>query len=486
MERNFGKTAGAGRLLPKEVPKENGILKELHDDEKESSRTQFSKEEILKIRQENYGPSCMLFFQENPLKIDRAFGQYMYDEQGTQYIDCINNVAHVGHSHPRVTQAATAQMEKLSTNNRYLHDNLPALAKRIIATLPAALSVCYFTNSGSEANDLALQLARMYKHRTDIITLDNAYHGTVTSLQEINPYKWKQTDSNTSEMYKRSSVHVVPAADTYRGEYRDDKYPPEQLTDLYVQKVKDVIDSLQNQGKAPPAAFIAESMQSCGGQVIYPDDYLPKVKRVMESCGGLTIVDEVQVGFGRVGDHWWAFQQFGEGFVPDIVTMGKPMGNGHPIAAVVTTREVADQFKLPYFNTYGGNPVSCAIGLAVMDIIEEEGLRAKAIEVGNHIVGKFEELASRHKLIGQVRGRGLFVGVDLVTNRESREPATSAAAYIVKRLRNDGVLLSRDGPDENVLKFKPPMCLTAADVDEVVAKVDKLLYELESSIPTKD
>ncbi|KAF6038553.1 ETNPPL [Bugula neritina] len=452
-----------------DVPSSDGNISE-------SKKERLSTSEILDIRKTKYGPSCMLFFEQAPLRIERGSGQYMFDEEGTRYIDCINNVAHVGHSHPRVTEAAVKQMKQLYTNNRYLHDNLPRLVEKITQTMPTDLSVCYFTNSGSEANDLALQLTRMFRHRHDIITLDNAYHGTVTSLQQINPYKWKQVEKETSDMYRSQWVHVVPAPDSYRGKYRDDEYTMEELTDLYVQEVQHVVDDLRGQGRAP-AALILESMQSCGGQIIYPLGYLKGIKRIMDECGGLIIADEVQVGFGRVGDHWWAFQQYGADFVPDIVTIGKPMGNGHPVAAVVTTKEISQSFKLPYFNTYGGNPVSCAIALAVLEVIETDGLMENAKIVGNYLMDQMRELASRHQCIGDVRGRGLFCGMDLVLDRTTREPATELAKYIVGKLRYDGVILSRDGPHENVLKFKPPMCFSKQDVDEVITKIDKLLYE---------
>nr|XP_033812158.1 ethanolamine-phosphate phospho-lyase [Geotrypetes seraphini] len=436
----------------------------------------YSKQQTLELRRKHIGPSCKVFFSNDPIKIVRAQGQYMFDENGEKYLDCINNVAHIGHSHPEVTKAAVKQMELLNTNSRFLHDNLVQYAKRLTATLPDRLSVCYFVNSGSEANDLALRLARQYSGHQDIITLDNAYHGHVSSLIDISPYKFLQLGKKAKKEY----VHVAPSPDKYRGKYREDHPDP---ASAYAADVRSIIQEAQKKGRKI-AAFIAESMQSCGGQVIPPAGYFQKVAEYVHNAGGVFIADEVQVGFGRVGKHFWSFQLQGEDFVPDIVTMGKPIGNGHPMSCVVTTREIAEAFGasgMEYFNTFGGNPVSCAIGLAVLDVIEKEDLRTNAVKVGNYLVELLKEQKEKHPLIGDIRGEGLFIGVDLVKDRNKRTPATAEAQHIIYKLKEQRILLSADGPYRNILKFKPPMCFTMENARHVVEKLDALLKDLEEA-----
>ncbi|XP_061441408.1 ethanolamine-phosphate phospho-lyase [Rhineura floridana] len=436
----------------------------------------YSKAETLELRRRHIGPSCKVFFSKDPIKIVHAHGQYMFDENGEKYLDCINNVAHVGHSHPDVVKAAVKQMELLNTNSRFLHDNLVQYAKHLTATLPEQLSVCYFVNSGSEANDLALRLARQYSGHQDVITLDHAYHGHVSSLIDISPYKFNQLGKEG----KKEFVHVAPSPDTYRGKYREDHLDP---ASAYADDVKKIIEEAQRKGRKI-AAFIAESMQSCGGQVIPPAGYFQKVAESVHNAGGVFIADEVQVGFGRVGKHFWGFQLQGEDFVPDIVTMGKPIGNGHPMSCVVTTREIAEAFGasgLEYFNTFGGNPVSCAIGLAVLDVIEKEDLQGNATRVGNYLTGLLKEQKEKHPLVGDVRGVGLFIGVDLVKDRQKRAPATAEAQHIIYKLKEQRILLSADGPYRNILKFKPPMCFTMEDAKFVVDKIDELLTDLEEA-----
>ncbi|KAM6909085.1 ethanolamine-phosphate phospho-lyase isoform 2-T2 [Xenentodon cancila] len=401
----------------------------------------------------------------------------MYDEKGQRYLDCINNVAHVGHCHPDVVKAGAQQMEVLNTNTRFLHDNLVLYAQKLQATLPDKLSVCYFVNSGSEANDLALRLAWHYTGHKDIITLENAYHGHVSSLIDISPYKFHQLSNAEQNQF----VHVAPSPDVYRGKYRADH--PDPAT-AYADEVKGIIGKVCKKG-GKIAAFIAESLQSCGGQVIPPVGYFQQVAEHVHKAGGIFIADEVQVGFGRVGSHFWAFQLQGEDFVPDIVTMGKPIGNGHPMSCVVTTREVAEAFMssgMEYFNTFGGNPVSCAIGLAVLDVIVKEDLQGNAVRVGQHLTNLLEQQKEKHPLIGDIRGRGLFVGVELVRDRKKLTPATAEAQEVIYKLKEQYILLSADGPHRNVLKFKPPLCFTSEDAGLVVEKIDLILTELEEAL----
>uniref|UniRef100_A0A674P3A8 Ethanolamine-phosphate phospho-lyase n=1 Tax=Takifugu rubripes TaxID=31033 RepID=A0A674P3A8_TAKRU len=431
------------------------------------SAEKLDKSKTLFLRKKHVGPSCKIFFSQDPIKIVKAKGQYMYDENGQRYLDCINNVAHVGHCHPDVVQAGAEQMGTLNTNARFLHDNLVLYAQRLQATLPPALSVCYFVNSGSEANDLALRLARNFTGHDDIITLENAYHGHVSSLIDISPYKHHQLPD--AEL--RPSA---PSPDVYRGRYRADHPDPAAA---YADDVRELIDRAHEKGRKI-AAFIAESLQSCGGQVVPPAGYFQQVAAHVRRAGGVVIADEVQVGFGRVGSHFWAFQLQGADFVPDIVTMGKPIGNGHPMSCVVTTAEVAQAFAssgMEYFNTFGGNPVSCAIGLAVLDVIGKEDLQGNAVRVGQHLSDLLEALKRKHPLIGDVRGRGLFIGVELVKDRLTLTPATAEAQEVIYKLKEEKILLSADGPHRNVLKFKPPMCFTPEDAELVAAKLDPVL-----------
>ncbi|KFO25840.1 ethanolamine-phosphate phospho-lyase isoform X2 [Fukomys damarensis] len=439
----------------------------------------YSKETTMALRGKYIGPSCTVFFPEDPVKIVRAERQYMFDERGQRYLDCINNVAHVGHCHPEVVEAARRQMELLNTNSRFLHDNIVAYAQRLAATLPPQLCICYFTNSGSEANDLALRLARGFRGRQDVITLEHAYHGHLSSLIEISPYKFQKGKDDHKEF-----VHVAPAPDTYRGKYREDHADP---AGAYADQVKEIIEDAHHRGRKI-AAFIAESMQSCGGQVLPPAGYFQRVAELVRGAGGVFIVDEVQVGFGRTGKRFWSFQTHGEDFVPDIVTMGKPMGNGHPLACVVTTKEIADAFHasgMQYFNTFGGNPVSCAAGLAVLDVMEKEDLRGNAARVGAYLTELLNEQKVKHALIGDIRGVGLFIGIDLVKDRGRRTPATAEAQHVIYKMKEKRVLLSADGPHRNVLKIKPPMCFTAEDAEFLVEQLDGVLTVLEESIGTQ-
>ncbi|XP_058480841.1 ethanolamine-phosphate phospho-lyase isoform X2 [Solea solea] len=440
----------------------------------------FDKKTTIDLRKKHVGPSCKIFFSDDPLKIVRAKGQYMYDEKGQRYLDCINNVAHVGHCHSDVVQAGAQQMQLLNTNSRFLHDKLVLYAQRLQAKLPDKLSVCYFVNSGSEANDLALRLAKQFRGHKDVITLENAYHGHVTSLIDISPYKFQQL----SDAEQNPFVHVAPSPDVYRGKYRANHPDP---ASAYANEVKDIIDKVHKKG-GKIAAFIAESLQSCGGQVIPPVGYFQQVAAHVRKAGGVFIADEVQVGFGRVGTHFWAFQLQGEDFVPDIVTMGKPIGNGHPMSCVVTTKEVAQAFMssgMEYFNTFGGNPVSSAIGLAVLEVIEKEDLQGHALRVGRYLTNQLEKQREKHPLIGDIRGCGLFVGVELVRDRLKLTPATAEAQEVIYKLKEQHILLSADGPHRNVLKFKPPMCFAKEDIDLVVEKIDHILAELEKALGMK-
>ncbi|XP_053150403.1 5-phosphohydroxy-L-lysine phospho-lyase isoform X1 [Hemicordylus capensis] len=431
-----------------------------------------SRQETLALRKQLIGSSCRLFFPEDPVKIIRAKRQYMYDEYGNEYLDCISNVAHVGHCHPEVVRAAYQQNLLLNTNSRYLHDNLVDYAQRLSKTLPEKLCTFYFLNSGSEANDLALRLARQFTKHEDVIVVDHAYHGHLTSLIDISPYKFRNLDG------QKEWVHVAPLPDTYRGLYREDHEDPGTA---YANEVKKIIDEAHQKSRKF-AAFFMESLPSVAGQIIPPPDYCQKVAKYIHEAGGVFVADEIQVGFGRAGKHFWAFQLQGEDFIPDIVTMGKPIGNGHPVSCVATTKEIAEAFSatgVEYFNTFGGNPVSCAIGLTVLDVLEKEQLQAHAVQVGSFLMELLNQQKTKHLLIGDVRGVGLFIGVDLVQDQAKRSPATKEAEFITRRLKEEFIMLSTDGPGRNVLKFKPPLCFSTQDAKLVVDKLDKILTELE-------
>uniref|UniRef100_A0A672QLZ8 5-phosphohydroxy-L-lysine phospho-lyase-like n=1 Tax=Sinocyclocheilus grahami TaxID=75366 RepID=A0A672QLZ8_SINGR len=425
----------------------------------------FHKDETLQMRRKLIGQSCRLFFSRDPVKIVRARGQYLYDENGMQYLDCISNVQHVGHCHPSLTQAAAAQMDLLNSNTRFLHDNIVLYADRLAATLPKKLCVFYFVNSGSEANDLALRLARQYTRHHDVVVLDHAYHGHLISLIDISPYKFRKLEGQKE---------WAPLPDTYHGIYREDHPDPGQA---YADTVKSLIDEAHKKG-CKISSFFAESLPSVGGQIIFPTGYCKRVAEYVREAGGVYVADEIQTGFGRVGSHFWAFQLQGEDFCPDIVTMGKPIGNGHPIACVATTEEIAAAFTangVEYFNTFGGNPVSCAIGLAVLDVIEKEDLRGNAVRVGGHLKQLLLQLQTKHPLIGDVRGVGLFIGMELVKDRASRKPATEEAAHLVRRLKEERIVMSTDGPWDSVIKFKPPMCFSIEDAERVCTCIDQIL-----------
>lgn len=415
-------------------------------------------------RHRHIGPSLSLSY-ETPLHIVRGRGQYLHASDGRPYLDLVNNVCHVGHCHPHVVGAIASQAAVLNTNTRYLHENITSYASRLCATLPDGLEVCYFVNSGSEANELALRLARAATAARDVLVIDGAYHGHSSSCIEMSPYKFKGPGGHEPSPW----VHVVPMPDTYRGEIRD-----AGAGSGYALEVGRVIGEACAAGGSI-AGFFAETILSCGGQVPLPEGYLAAAFEHVRRAGGVCIADEVQVGFGRVGDAFWGFEL--SNVIPDIVVMGKPIGNGHPMGAVVTTRAIADAFDngMEFFSTFGGNPVSCACGMAVLDVIEDEGLQSRARELGSRFMSGLKSLQQRHALIGDVRGKGLFIGMELVRDRVSLEPAAEEASKLVNMMKDRGVLLSTDGPLHNVIKIKPPMVLTADDADMTIRLLDDVL-----------
>jgi 4-aminobutyrate aminotransferase-like enzyme/Ser/Thr protein kinase RdoA (MazF antagonist) len=428
--------------------------------------------ELLKTRQKLIAPSVSPSY-EKPLKIVRGKGQYLYDCHGRPFLDLYNNVCHVGHCHPKVVEAGQKQMARLNTNTRYLYDGLTEYAQKLCDTLPKELDTCFFVNSGSEANELALRIAKTHTHQKDILVVDNAYHGHTSSMIDISPYKFMGKGGKGKP---EPWVHVVPVADGYRGQF---KGQTEDTGKSYGHQVGKIIDKIGT----PIAAFITESLLSCGGQVIPPNGYFKTAFKHVRDAGGLCITDEVQTGFGRVGSHFWAFEL--QNVVPDIVVMGKPIGNGHPMSAVVTKKEIANSFAngMEFFATFGGNPVSCAIGMAVLDVIKEEGLQEHAKKIGAGMIKGLNTLKDKHDIIGHVRGIGLFIGIELVSVKggNTLAPATQKASEMVNRMKKRGILLGTDGPLNNVIKIKPPMVITKQDADMFIRVLDDELLSMETA-----
>jgi 4-aminobutyrate aminotransferase-like enzyme/Ser/Thr protein kinase RdoA (MazF antagonist) len=426
-----------------------------------------SSRETLSRRKELLGGNLSVSFKR-PLKIVCGWRQYLYDETGRAFLDVYNNVPLVGHSHPRVARAAQEQLALLNTNTRYLHENVLRYAERLTALMPKLLRVCFFLNSGSEANELALRLARAYTRSEDVIVLEHAYHGHTNALVDISPHKFDGPGGTGRKPW----VHVAPLADDYRGLYRRGE---PRVSTKYAGHVGEICEVLRSRGSRP--TFIAETLPSVGGQIVFPRNYLAEAYSHVRNVDGVCIADEVQVGFGRLGTHFWGFET--QDAVPDIVVLGKPIGNGFPLAAVITTRKIAEAFDngMEFFSTFGGNPVACAAGLAVLDVVQEERLQENALHVGASWIAALEELQRKYAVIGDVRGRGLFLGLDLVLSRATREPAPLQASYVVNRLRDRGILAGTDGPYHNVIKLRPPLIFSEGDAALFCSTFEAILQE---------
>jgi 4-aminobutyrate aminotransferase-like enzyme len=394
---------------------------------------------LIEVRQRLLGGNLSVAY-EKPLHIVRGSMQYLFDDEGRRYIDAYNNVAHVGHCHPKVVAAGQQQMELLNTNTRYLSELILEYAEKLTATLPEPLRVCFFVNSGSEANELALRLARAHTKARDLIVLEHAYHGNTTTLIDISPYKHDGKGGAGAPQWVHTARLPASAADA--------------------QHIADIVEKLE----APLCGFIAESMPSVAGQIVLPDGYLNQVYDTVRGAGGVCIADEVQTGFGRIGTHFYAFEKYG--VVPDIVVLGKPIGNGHPIGAVITTRAIADSFDngMEFFSTFGGNNVSCAIGLKVLEVVKEENLQQHALRVGEHLLAGLHALHQRHKVIREIRGSGFFLGIELAHE----------AGAVVNQMRERGILIGTEGPRHNVIKIRPPMPFSESDADQVVETLEEV------------
>jgi 4-aminobutyrate aminotransferase-like enzyme/Ser/Thr protein kinase RdoA (MazF antagonist)/murein DD-endopeptidase MepM/ murein hydrolase activator NlpD len=424
---------------------------------------------LLGERRLLFGGNVRLSYGRRPLQIVRGWMQYLFDETGRTYLDAYNNVPHVGHAHPRVTEAVAAQLGTLNTNTRYLNEVVVEYAAELTAQFPSPLDVCFFTTSGSEANELALRLARAYTGQRDLVVMDGAYHGNTTTLIDISPYKHGGPGGHGAPDW----VHASPVPDVYRGAHRDrDRAGLE-----YAHEVGAVIDAVRARGRGL-CGYIAETCPSVAGQVFLPAGFLAEVYRLVRAAGGVCIADEVQTGFGRIGTHFWAFEAHDA--IPDIVVLGKPIANGYPMGAVITTRAIAESFDqgLEFFSTFGGSTAACAAGLATLRVTLKDQMQTHALHVGAHLVASLRRLQMNHDLIGDVRGSGLFLGVELVRDLVALTPAADEAADIVGRMRELGVLVGTDGPHHNVIKIRGPMPLTVADADCLVAVLAQALSEL--------
>jgi alanine-glyoxylate transaminase/(R)-3-amino-2-methylpropionate-pyruvate transaminase len=427
-----------------------------------------SAEEVLRLRKEFLNPGIFLYYKK-PIMFVEGKMQYVWDEHGRRYLDALGGIVtiSVGHCHPEVVSAANEQNETLQHSTTiYLHPNVARYAQKLAAKMPGELKVCYFVNSGSEANDLALLMARAYTGSYDVIALRNAYHGGSASTMGLTAHRtWK---FNVPHSF---GVHHTIAADPYRGAWgRDDANAGKK----YAEDVKSVLDYATS---GQVAAFIAESIQGVGGCVVFPDGYLKQVYEYVRAAGGLCIADEVQSGFGRTGTHFWGFET--QGVIPDIVTMAKGIGNGCPLGAVVTTPKIAATIaQRIHFNTFGGNPVVSAQGSAVLDVIEKEKLQQNALKIGTHLLDGLNRLKGKHNLIGDVRGKGLMLGIELVKDRQTKEPAKEECAQVLETCKELGLLLGKGGLWGQTIRFSPPMCLNEKDADFLLEVLDQAFDRL--------
>jgi 4-aminobutyrate aminotransferase-like enzyme len=419
-------------------------------------------QQMIARRQRVLGPSYKLFY-EHPVHFVRGEGVWLYDPDGTPYLDFYNNVPSVGHCHPHVVAAIARQAATLNTHTRYLYDLVLTYAEKLIATFPAELSNVMFTCTGSESSDLAMRIARTFTGGTGFIVTETAYHGITSAVSEISPSLGVQVPLG-------AHVRTVPAPARYRAD-------GSEVTDIgatFAANVERAIQDLKRHG-FQVAALITDTIFSSDGVYADPAGFLAPAVTAVRQAGGLFIADEVQPGFGRLGSHMWGFQR--HGVVPDIAILGKPMGNGIPIAGVVAKPEVLQDFakRARYFNTFGGNPVSCAAALAVLEVIENEQLMANARDVGEYLRHGLNALAQRHESIGETRGAGLFIGTDLIEDQRTRKPSPALASRVVNGLREKRILISASGPQGHVLKIRPPLPLSRGNADQFLVALDEVL-----------
>eukprot|EP01039_Chlorochromonas_danica_P006936 gene6936-7675_t len=471
-------TSSKGSFLLKAVDEVSDATKAVnlfHLDKLSGGKNAEIGRSLIAQRNQQVGPNVSVFYkQDGGLVVTSGTGCYMRDVDGHLHLDCCNNVACCGHAHPKVVKAGQEELGKIQTNSRFLNPIQQRYLAKLLATFPSELNTVYMVNSGSEANELALRIARAHTKASrpkDVIVLDSAYHGHSQALVDISPYKWYQAVDGKD--YQPPTTHVVSCPDSFRGKYRLGQ--TEACGAAYAREVEDIVNS----SEGGVGVFIAESIVGCGGQVVPPPTYLKRCYEAVRKQGGVCIADEVQTGFARTGTHFWMFER--HGVVPDIVTVGKPMGNGYPVAAVICRREVAESFAssgIEYFNTYGGNSVACAIAEAVLDTIHEENLQESAHATGLYLTQRLLEL-KKYPWVGDVRGVGLFQGIEFIhdLSKTSGEilPYPELTKFVVDFLRYQRVIVSRDGPDENVVKIKPPLVFKHKQVDELVEAMDLAL-----------
>ena len=427
---------------------------------------------LLQRRRRALAPAYELFYDE-PIHLVRGEGVWLYDNDGRRYLDCYNNVPSVGHCHPRVVEAITNQARLLNTHTRYLHENVVELAERLGSKFAAGLSACWFVCSGTEANELATRIARTVTGGHGMIVSEGSYHGNSELV-----YRLSTSDYPREE--RPDWLGVAEAPNTYRGPFRAGQAgsADAELGTRYAESVARAVDMLAARS-IEPAAMLVDPSWDANGVLMAPDDYLARAASIVRSAGGLVISDEVQSGYCRLGDAWWGHEHYG--VVPDIVTLGKPMGGGHPVAAVVSTPEIAAAFgeRIDYFNTFGGNPVSAAAALAVLDVIDDECLLENAGQVGAYLADGLTALARDHEIIGHVQGSGLFWGIDLVTDRDSRQPISGVEAkHLASAIQRAGVLVGLTGNHGNVVKLRPPLPFSRENADQVLEALDLCLRAL--------
>lgn len=419
-----------------------------------------STSEQVERRDKNFSKALSLSYKD-PIHMSQSAFQYMYDSEGNTFLDAYNNIMLAGHCHPKVVKAGQQAMAKLNTNTRYLYDELMHYSEKLLAKFPNSLNKVFFVNSGSAASDLAIRLATNHTKKQKVMSLEHGYHGNTRIGIDISHYKYNHDGGPGKQEY----IIATPMPKAFGSGLKDDG----EAGNYFAQQTNNQIDAELNQ----IAAFIAEPIVGCGGQVPLAKGYLEQVYTKIRAQDGVCISDEVQVGFGRLGDYFWGYEMYD--VVPDMVILGKPMANGHPIGAVVTTTEIAQSFAngLEFFSSFGGNPVTCAIGDAVLDVIAEEGLQEHAKTVGDYLISLLKSLQKKHSKLADIRGSGLFLGIEILD--DNRKPGTSTASKIKNGLREQFILISTDGPYDNVLKIKPPLSFTIADADTLVKAIDEIL-----------
>ena len=424
--------------------------------------------EGLLARRKGAFADVQVHYYRQPMRMERGWKQYLVDSEARAYLDMVNNVAAIGHGHPRLAEAVHRQLLTLNTNSRFHYAAIAEFSERLAELAPPGLDSVLLVNSGSEAVDLALRMAQTVTGRMDIVAVREAYHGWTLLSDAVTT---SVADNPNALATRPDWVHLASAPNAYRGRFRG-----AEAASGYASEFRALIDDMAARGR-PPAAFIAEPVFGNAGGVLLPDGYLAAAYSAVRAHGGLCIADEVQVGYGRLGHRWWAHE--GQGVVPDMITVAKAMGNGYPLGAVITTRAIAEAFKKQgsLFSSAGGSPASCVAGLAVLDAIRDEGLQANAAQVGDFLLARFAELQARFPLIGAVHGMGLYQGVELVRDRDSREPASAECFAICERLRELGIVVQPTGERNNVLKIKPPMCLSLADAEFFVTQLERVLAE---------